>query len=92
MKNDKDLQSYIRLFLLPGVLHCGGGTGADNVDWVKLVQDWTENNKTPERVVLSKMENGKTLLTRPVYPYPKVATYNGKGDATDEKSFGVKGN
>jgi feruloyl esterase len=42
MKKDKDLQAYIRLFLLPGVLHCGGGTGADNVDMVKLIQDWTE--------------------------------------------------
>ena len=92
MKKDKDLQSYIRLFLLPGVLHCGGGTGADNVDWVKLIQDWTENDKTPDRVVLSKMENGKTLMTRPVYPYPKVASYNGKGQSTDEKSFGIKGN
>ena len=92
MKKDKDLQSYIRLFLLPGVLHCGGGTGPDNVDWVKLIQDWTENNKAPERVVLSKMENGKTVMTRPVYPYPKVTIYNGKGESTDEKSFGVKGN
>jgi feruloyl esterase len=92
MKKDKDLQSYIRLFLLPGVLHCGGGTGADDVDWVKLIQDWTESDKTPERVILSKMENGKTLMSRPVYPYPKVTIYSGKGESTDEKSFGAKGN
>jgi len=59
---------------------------------VKLIQDWTENNKTPESVVLSKKEKGKTLMTRPVYPYPKVATYNGKADSTDKKSFGTKGN
>jgi len=92
MKKDKDLQSYIRLFLLPGVLHCGGGTGADSVDWVKLIQDWTESDKTPDRVIFSKTKNGKTLMTRPVYPYPKVAIYSGKGESTDEKSFGVKGN
>ena len=92
MKKDKDLQSYIRLFLMPGVLHCGGGTGADYVDWVKLIQDWTESDKTPDRVILSKIQNGKTLMTRPVYPYPKVATYIGKGESTNEKSFGVKGN
>jgi hypothetical protein len=92
MKNDKDLQSYIRLFLLPGVLHCGGGTGCDSVDWVKLIQDWTENDKAPERVVFSKMENGKAVMTRPVYPFPKVTIYSGKGESIDEKSFGVKGN
>jgi feruloyl esterase len=92
MNKDKDLQSYIRLFLLPGVLHCGGGTGPDFVDWVKLIQDWTENDKAPERVVLSKMEKDKTVMTRPVYPYPKVTIYSGKGESTDEKSFKSKGN
>jgi hypothetical protein len=92
MKKDRDLQSYIRLFLLPGVLHCDGGTGPDNVDWVKLIQDWTESDKTPDRVIFSKKENGKTLMTRPVYPYPKVTAYNGKGESNDEKSFGIKGN
>jgi hypothetical protein len=92
MKKDKDLPSYIRLFLLPGVLHCGGGTGPDNVDWVKLIQGWTENDKEPERVVLSKMENGKAVMTRPVYPYPRVAVYSAKGESKDEKSFGVKRN
>lgn len=92
MKKDADLQSYIRLFLLPGVLHCGGGTGPDNVDWAKLIEDWTENNKAPERVVLSKIENGKTVMTRPVYPYPKVAAYRGKGNPADEKNFELKAN
>jgi feruloyl esterase len=92
MKKDKDLQSYMRLFLLPGVLHCGGGTGPNNLDWVKQIQDWVENGKEPERVIVSKMEKGKTLMTRPVYPYPKVTIYSGKGEATDERSFSVKGN
>lgn len=92
MKKDKDLQSYIRLFLLPGVLHCGGGTGPDNIDWVKLIQDWVENGRAPERIVLSKMDKGKSTMTRPVYPFPKVPIYSGKGDYTDEKNFTVKGN
>jgi len=90
MKKDKDLQSYIRLFLLPGVLHCGGGTGCDNVDWVKLIRNWTENNNAPERVVFSKMEKENKVMTRPAYPYPRVTVYDGKGKSTDEKSFGVK--
>ena len=72
MKKDNDLQSYIRLFILPGVLHCGGGTGPDNIDWVKLIEDWTENDKAPERVILSKIQNEKPVMTRPVYPYPRL--------------------
>lgn len=87
LEKDRDLNSYIRLFLLPGVLHCGGGPGPDMVDWVKQIRDWVEKGKAPERVVVSKIENGKTTMTRPVYPYPKVTMYNGKGDPNDEKSF-----
>ena len=90
MKKDQDVQSSIRLFLMPGVLHCGGGTGPDQTDWVKLIQDWVEKGKAPERIVLSKVENGKTVMTRPVYPYPTVTVYNGKGDINDEKNFGAK--
>jgi feruloyl esterase len=92
VKMDRDLKSYIRLFLLPGVLHCGGGTGPDYVDWVKIIEDWTENNKTPERIILSKIENGKTVMTRPVYPYPEVAAYKGKGNPANEKNFELKTN
>jgi hypothetical protein len=90
MSKDNDLRSTIRLFLLPGVLHCGGGTGPDEVDWVVLIQDWVEKNKAPDRVVFSKVQNGKTIMTRPVFPYPKKSAYNGSGDANLEKNFGEK--
>jgi feruloyl esterase len=92
MQKDKDLQSSIRLFLLPGVLHCGGGTGPDNIDWIQQIRNWVENNQAPDRLVMSKMEKGKAVMTRPVYPYPKVAIYNGSGDPNQEKNFKVKAN
>jgi len=90
LKEDKDLNSYMRLFLLSGVLHCGGGTGCDNVNWVEVIQSWVENNQPPDRVISSKMAQGKTTATRPVYPYPKVTAYSGSGDASQEKSYKVK--
>jgi len=90
MNKDNNLQSNIRLFMLPGVLHCGGGTGPDDVDWVLLIRDWVEKNKAPERIVLSKIVNGKTVMTRPAFPYPKKAVYNGSGDANLEKNFSEK--
>jgi len=86
-QKDKNIQSHIRLFLLPGVLHCGGGPGPDDVDWIRLIRDWVENDKAPERIVLSKKEKDKVVMTRPVYPYPKVAVYSGKGDTNLEKNF-----
>ncbi|HEX5170197.1 MAG TPA: tannase/feruloyl esterase family alpha/beta hydrolase [Cyclobacteriaceae bacterium] len=90
MQRDRDIQSYIRLFLLPGVLHCGGGTGCDNVDWVGLIRDWVENNKAPERIISSKITQGKTVATKPIYPYPKITVYGGSGDPSQEKSYKVK--
>lgn len=92
MQKDSDLHSFIRLFMLPGVLHCEGGTGPDNIDWVKLIREWVEDEKPPERIVLSKLEQGETIMTRPVFPFPKVTVYNGKGDTNLEENFKAKTN
>ena len=70
LKADKDAPSYARLFLLPGVLHCDGGRGCDNVDWITLVVDWVEKSKAPDQVVASKAVKGKTI-TKTILPYPK---------------------
>ena len=87
IQKDKNLQSYVRLFLLPGVLHCGGGTGPDYIDWLVLIRDWVEKGKAPERIVASKSENGKVTMTRPVFPYPKLTVYTGQGDVHDARNF-----
>jgi Tannase and feruloyl esterase len=86
-QKDNDVQSYIRLFLLPGVLHCSGGPGPDETNWLTLIRDWVEHDKAPERVIMSKKDNGKITMTRPVFPYPKVAVYSGRGDPNLEKNF-----
>ncbi|MEO6232367.1 MAG: tannase/feruloyl esterase family alpha/beta hydrolase [Ferruginibacter sp.] len=70
LKSDKDALSYARLFLLPGVLHCGDGRGCSDVDWVKLIVDWVENSKAPDQVVTSKTV-GEKIITRTIFPYPK---------------------
>lgn len=70
LKADKDAPSYARLFLLPGVLHCGGGPGCDNVDWVSLIVDWVEKSKAPDQAIALKTVEGKTI-TKTIFPYPK---------------------
>ena len=84
---DSDLEEYIRLFLLPGVLHCGGGPGPSSADWLELVRNWVEKGTPPDRVVLSKTEEEKVVMTRPVFPYPEKAIYDGKSDPNKESSF-----
>jgi hypothetical protein len=86
-KADPSIRDFMRLYLLPGVLHCGGGPGPDQVNWVNIIRDWVEKGQAPERVVVSKMKEGKPVMTRPVFPYPKKAIYDGKGDPNLESSF-----
>lgn len=85
---DKEAEEYIRLFLLPGGGHCGmGDVGPTNTDWLKYLRDWVENGNPPEKVIVTKSENNKIVMTRPIFPYPSKAVYNGKGDPNDANSF-----
>ena len=85
---DKAVADYARLFLLPGVLHCAGGPGPDKVDWLAAISEWVEQDKAPERLLASRADgNGKTILTRPLCPYPQVAVWDGKGEPSKAESF-----
>lgn len=84
----KAVAENLRLFMLPGVQHCGGGTGPDRVDWSRVIADWVERGKTPQRVVASKMGAGETPpRTRPLCLYPEVAAWTGKGSTDSEENF-----
>jgi len=84
---DPNATDYFRMFLLPGVLHCGGGLGPDNADWNTTLADWVENGKAPERVVARKMENNAVVRSRPLCVYPQRAQYKGSGSTDDEANF-----
>ncbi len=73
--------------MLPGVLHCGGGPGPSEADWLELARTWVEQGKAPERVIVSKSQQEKVVMTRPVYPYPRMAVYDGDGDSNEAGNF-----
>lgn len=85
---DPGVRDYFRMFLLPGVLHCGGGPGPDQVDWHALLVDWVEKGITPERVVAARHGGeGQLLRTRPLCPYPQRAVYTGQGSTDVAENF-----
>jgi feruloyl esterase len=92
LKRDSRAPDYCRLFMVPGCLHCGGGPGASEVDWTKMIVDWVENGKAPEKVIASKHEKGRLVMTRPLFGYPGVAVYGGSGDPNSADSFTEKRN
>ena len=90
LAHDPNAGSYFRTFLLPGVLHCGGGAGPDTADWTAALVDWAENGKAPDRVIASKIVNGAVTRSRPLCPYPQKAVYTGSGSIDDERNFVCK--
>jgi tannase/feruloyl esterase len=86
-KRDAGLREYMRLFMLPGVYHCGGGPGPDAVDWAAAIDAWVEAHTAPDRLVARKLADGAVTRTRPLCPYPQHAEYTGAGSTDDEKNF-----
>jgi feruloyl esterase len=78
---------FFRLFMQPGVFHCGGGPGAGSFDPLQVVMDWVEQGKAPDRITGSKIVGGKTLRTRPLCPYPQTAKYKGSGSIDEADNF-----
>ncbi|HEY7441963.1 MAG TPA: tannase/feruloyl esterase family alpha/beta hydrolase [Vicinamibacterales bacterium] len=85
--NGPQTTDFFRLFMLPGMAHCGGGAGPDRHDPVTAVIDWVENGKAPESLIASKAVNGQVVRTRPVCPYPQVARYKGEGSIDEAANF-----
>ncbi len=77
----------IRLFMIPGMAHCGGGEGAGMFDQVKVIEQWVEQGQAPERIVAAHVTGGKIDRTHPLCPYPQVAQYTGSGDVKDAANF-----
>ncbi len=80
--------SFARLFLVPGMAHCGGGPATDQFDALTALEKWVEQGQAPQSMVAK----GAAFpgRTRPLCPYPLYAGYNGSGDAQDASSFTCK--
>lgn len=86
-QRDPRAADYLRLFMLPGVLHCGGGPGPDNVDWTTAIDEWVERGTAPERLVARKVVNGAVSRARPLCAYPRHAVYKGSGSLDEADNF-----
>jgi feruloyl esterase len=76
-----------RLFMAPGMGHCGGGEGPNTFDMVTALEDWVERGRAPDRIVASHSANGIVDRTRPFCPYPQTAAYRGSGSTDDAANF-----
>jgi len=80
----------IRLFMLPGMGHCGGGEGPNTFDRMAVITQWVEQGKAPERINASHSTGANVDRTRPLCPYPQTAQYNGSGSIDEAANFTCK--
>ncbi|MGD0133129.1 MAG: tannase/feruloyl esterase family alpha/beta hydrolase [Bryobacteraceae bacterium] len=86
-KNGPDTAEFFRLFMVPGMAHCGGGIGPDRNDSMTAMINWVEKAKAPESIVASRVVDSQVVRTRPLRPYPQVARYSGQGSIDDAVNF-----
>ena len=82
----KRTQEFARLFMAPGVNHCGGGPGPQPQNLFNAVVNWVEHGQAPDTILASKPITGGTQ-TRPLCPYPTFAVYTGSGSTDDAANF-----
>lgn len=84
---DKVHGSY-RLFMAPGMGHCGGGEGPNTFDMLTALERWVEGGIAPDQIAASITRPTAMLdRSRPLCPYPQVAVYKGTGSTDDAANF-----
>jgi feruloyl esterase len=104
-------KDFFRLFMIPGMDHCGNGGSADKIQYLDSLERWVEHGQAPDQLIayqrkptddaryniwpaqsgywLTKpWDPAAAIGSRPVYPYPTVAQYTGKGDPSVAASWG----
>lgn len=92
----------VAFYAVPGMNHCSGGPATDQADFLTPLVNWVENGVKPGPIVAQARGEGNLSVnadlprdwaadrTRPLCPYPAVATYGGSGDPEKAESFTCK--
>jgi feruloyl esterase len=95
-------ETFARLYMVPGMQHCGGGPGPvsfglgsgakdaqHNVE--QALEQWVETGIAPSSIIATKYEDDGSKkgvqMTRPLCPYPQMAKYKGEGNTNDAGNF-----
>lgn len=80
-------RDHYRLFMVPGMAHCGGGEGTDQFDMLTALEQWVEQGEAPASVPAARVVDGNVVRTRPLCAWPETAVYNGSGSIDDAAGF-----
>jgi len=77
----------VRLYMVPGMGHCGGGHGPNEFDMLEVLDRWRAQGEAPAAIVAAKREGGRIVRTRPLCPWPQTARYDGSGSIDAAENF-----
>jgi pimeloyl-ACP methyl ester carboxylesterase len=80
-------RTFARLFMAPGVGHCGGGEGPVPQDLLGALVSWVERGQAPDTIRASRKLPDETTRSRPLCRYPEVAVWSGTGSTDAAESF-----
>ena len=99
-ENNGNAADFAQFYPVPGMGHCRGGQSTDQFDMLTPLVAWVEKGEKPQQVIAAARGAGNlggvneelpaswsATRTRPLCPYPEVATYSGKGDVENANSF-----
>jgi hypothetical protein len=79
---------FLRLFMAPGVAHCGGGAGPPPSGQFDALVRWVEKGDAPDTLdAIRRDAAGNVIRSRPLCPYPLVARYKGSSSTDDAANF-----
>ncbi len=87
----RQVEDYARLFMAPGMYHCGGGIGPNTFDALTALEHWVEEGQPPASILASHTQGPGVNRTRPLCPFPQYAAYTGTGSIDDAANFACVG-
>lgn len=77
-------ENWLRLFMVPGMDHCGGGPGVWEFDELSALEQWREQGVTPSTIPAT---NPLTGISQPLCAHPSFAQYSGDGNVRDARNW-----
>ena len=82
--------NWIRLFMAPGMEHCRGGPGPNQINFMSALERWREAGIAPEQLPAYHVTDNRVDMSRPLCSYPQLAQYKGVGSTNDASNFVCK--
>ena len=80
-------EDSVRLFMVPGMAHCGGGPGPYTWSRLAPIIEWVENGNAPDSLTVTHQTDGVVDNERILCPHPQRAAYAGAGDPDDSANW-----